>query len=98
MRSMKSLGYLIALFFFLPFGLDAQTLPPFQPEQDACNALPLCGGIFTTPYSYTGYGYKMEQLVNYSGGDACFSESNSVWLKLQVATAGTIAFTISPAN
>ncbi len=95
---MKRIPHALALLCLLTSGLHAQTLPPFQPEQDACNALPLCGGVFTTPYSYSGYGYKLEQIVNYAGGDACFSESNSVWLKLQVATPGTIAFSITPVN
>ena len=74
----------------------AQNLPPGQPEQDACGALPLCGGLFTTTYSYTGYGAKLEQTQTQVGG-ACFDESNSVWLKVVVATAGNINFTITPA-
>lgn len=71
----------------------AQNLPPLQPEQDACNALPLCGGVFTTSYSYTGYGTRLEQ----SQPSACFDETNSVWLKVVVASAGNISFTITPA-
>jgi len=72
---------------------NAQNLPPFQPEQDACHALPLCGGIYSTSYSYTGYGNKLEQSQLLG---ACFDETNSVWLKIEVATAGNISFVITP--
>src|SRR6516225_2680084 len=53
-------------------------LPPDQPEQDACNALHLCG----TP-CFTGTG----------GG-----EVNSVWLKVNVLTSGSLVFKIMPVN
>ncbi len=74
--------------------VSAQSLPPGQPEQDACNALALCGGSFTTPYSYNGFGTIKEQ----SQPTACFDESNSVWLKVVVATPGEIRFIITPAD
>ncbi len=67
-------------------------LPPDQPEQDACNALPLCGGQFFTPYSYQGQG-----LVNDLSQTPCGSgEDNSMWLKVTVANAGQILFRIIP--
>jgi len=71
----------------------AQTLlPPDQPEQDACNALPLCGGQFTSPYSYQGQG-----LVNDITTTPCGSgEDNSMWLKVTVANPGQIVFQIIP--
>lgn len=77
--------------------LTAQALPPFQPEQDACNALELCGLTFTVPYSYSGYGQKLE----HSQGPpafSCFDETNSVWFKITVATPGNIVFKIIPAD
>lgn len=78
--------------------VSAQTtlLPPNQPEQDACNALILCGNSFTTPYSYQGTGQVLDidhtPCANYIGG----GEVNSMWLQLNVNTAGIIVFTISP--
>ncbi len=67
-------------------------LPPNQPEQDACNALGICGTTFSTPYSYQGVG-----LVNDLTQTPCGSgEGNSVWLKLQVSASGTIVFKIIP--
>ncbi|PZF73853.1 gliding motility-associated C-terminal domain-containing protein [Taibaiella soli] len=88
---------LCMLFAAGPFANDlfAQALPPMQPEQDACNAIELCGLTFMTPYSYSGYGQKME----YSQGGpnlGCFNETNSVWLRFRVATAGNIVFKIIP--
>jgi gliding motility-associated-like protein len=72
--------------------IQAQLLPPNQPEQDACNALQLCGNSFFTPYSYQGQG-----LVNDLTTTPCNSgESNSVWLKLVVSAPGSIVFTITP--
>ena len=74
-------------------------LPPLQPEQDACNAIHLCGNVFTTPYSYVGYGNIQEQPYLASGG-ICFvgPESASVWFRLEVATPGLISFTLKPVN
>jgi len=72
--------------------LSAQLLPPNQPEQDACNALILCGSTFTSPYGYQGIGI-VSDLTNTpcSGG-----EGNTMWLRLNVNTAGIIVFTIAP--
>jgi gliding motility-associated-like protein len=91
----------LCIFFVLCNRVTAQVtyqLPPNQPEQDACNALQLCGGIFSTPYSYTGTGRHLDldesPCQNQPGG----GEQNSVWLKLQVATAGTIIFKLTPVS
>lgn len=72
------------------------TLPPNQPEQDACDALMICGNSFTTPYSYQGTGQILDIdetpcQVSPTGG-----EVNSMWLRLEVNTAGIIVFTIAP--
>ncbi len=71
---------------------NAQLLPPNQPEQNACDALALCGTAFTSPYSYQGVG-TVADLTNTpcSGG-----EGNSMWLVLNVTAAGSIVFTLSP--
>ncbi len=76
---------------------QAQTLPPLQAEQDACGALELCGQTFFTPYSYTGFGRIQEQVMT-GPTAACFYEGNAVWFRLEVATSGTIVFTITPVN
>src|SRR5687768_11123601 len=71
---------------------QAQLLPPNQPEQNACNALQLCGNTFFTPYSYQGEGTVTDLTTT-----PCFSpESNSVWLRLVVSAPGTIVFSITP--
>ena len=87
---------LIMLSVFAMFGTGkAQTLalPPLQPEQDACNALVLCGNSFTTPYTYTGYGQTQEMNIG-----SCLVENRSVWFKITVAAAGSIVFTVTPIN
>lgn len=77
----------------LPYLSFSQTiLPPDQPEQDACNALPLCGGQFFTPYSYQGIGL-VSDLTQTPCGDG---EDNSMWLKVTVVNAGQIVFKIIP--
>lgn len=90
---MKKLLLLLACFSLYMLA-GAQSLPALQPEQDACNALAICGGQFHTPYSYTGFGTVKEV----SQPTDCFDESNSVWFKIEVATAGDIVFTITPVN
>ncbi len=81
--------YTFILLLFVSAGVQAQTLPPNQPEQDACGALQICGGSFYTPFSYVGGGQVVED-------PGCFSESGTIWLRIQVATAGNIVFTIAP--
>ena len=72
--------------------VDAQSFPPLLPEQDACNAIELCGYTYTAPSSYTGFG------AVYENSFSIIPESNSVWFKIKVATAGNIVFTITPLN
>jgi gliding motility-associated-like protein len=80
------------LLSLLCFRADAQLLPPNQPEQNACNALQLCGNSFFTPYSYQGEGTVTDLATT-----PCNSgEFNSVWLKLVVSAPGSIVFTITP--
>ncbi len=93
--------YCIATCFIHTNLLKAQAiyqLPPNQPEQDACNALQLCGGSFYTPYSYTGTGRYLDldetPCFNGPGG----GEKNSVWLKIHVLTAGTVVFKLTPVS
>lgn len=82
------------------FPAIGQQLPPDQPEQDACNALLLCGNSFHTPYSYVGHGTKKDLSTTpceVSFGSST-GEGNDMWLRLEVSTAGTIVFEITPSN
>lgn len=91
----KLFYYLLILFAGLcnlPQVNAQHTLPPNQPEQDACNALQICGNFYT-PYSYQGEG-----LVQDLPTTPCYStgEQNSVWFRLNVNTSGSIVFKIIP--
>jgi len=90
---MRKIFPLLILLFF-GYNMEAQLLPPNQPEQDACDALLLCGNTFTSTYSYQGIGV-VSDLTNCpcSGG-----EGNSMWLRLEITTPGIIVFTITPLN
>lgn len=92
----------LLLILFCQCGLDfaavAQALPARQPEQDACGALLLCGGKFFTPYSYSGYGKSREVTGGFAWDANCHAETNSVWLKIQIATAGEVVFSINPVD
>lgn len=97
---MKYLLQGITLLSILVFtnSLNAQLLPPDRAEQDACNALQICGTQFHTPYSYQGEGQILD-LANTpcsASGASGANESNSVWLKLNIVTSGVIVFTITP--
>jgi gliding motility-associated-like protein len=84
---------LLATSLSLPFhGLSQILLNPNQPEQDACNAISLCGGQFFTPYSYQGQGLVSDMPTTPCGS----GEDNSMWMKISIATAGTMSFKIIP--
>lgn len=85
---------LVATILSMPFRGWAQktSLPPDQPEQDACHALSLCGGKFFTPYSYSGTGRNLDLSSTPCGS----GEDNSMWLKVVIATAGDLVFRIIP--
>ena len=88
----KHLFFLIFAQLFFNVFTQAQLLPPYQPEQDACNALLICGNTFTSPYGYQGIG-----TVNDLTGTPCGGgEGNTLWLRIEVNTPGIIVFTIAP--
>lgn len=99
---MKCVLFFFLAIYFIQFNkLSAQTvyqLPPNQPEQDACNALQVCGGSYFIPYSYTGIGKHsdLDQTPCYQNAGG--AEKNSVWLKLHVVQTGSIAFKIQPVD
>lgn len=70
-------------------------LPPNQPEQDACHALSVCSKFFT-PYSYQGIGKVDDLTVTPCGGEA--GELNSVWIRVTIASAGILVFSIIPVD
>ncbi|GAO41164.1 hypothetical protein FPE01S_01_01760 [Flavihumibacter petaseus NBRC 106054] len=67
-------------------------LPPLQPEQDACNALYLCGNSFSTPYSYQGPGSKVDFTSTPCGGE----ETNSMYMMVKIGGPGKLCFDIIP--
>src|ERR1700755_2957902 len=91
---LKYTSLVLSVFFVFPVCAQVHELPPNQPEQDACNALTLCGNSFYTPYSYTGIG-KVSDLPSceFIGG-----EVNSAWLKITISSPGRIVFKIMPVN
>lgn len=87
---------LLILFIFISFNSNAQLLPPFQPEQNPCGALEICGNFYT-PYSYQGIGTTSD-LVNTPCGspsNPC-GEDNVVWFKLNIISSGVLVFRIIP--
>jgi gliding motility-associated-like protein len=74
--------------------LSQTLLPPDQPEQVPCHALPLCGGKFFTPYSYQGVGGDSVLTATPCGS----GEDNTMWIKVSVAGAGELAFSIIPVD
>lgn len=77
---------------------SAQTLPPDQPEQDACSALQICGNFFT-PYSYEGEGMVSDLTQTPCGVPGVpGGETNSSWFLLEVNTSGIIVFSIVPVD
>lgn len=96
---MKRIYPILILLFLLSTPASGQLLLPNQPEQDACKALLLCGNIFHTPYSYQGNGQKLD--LSSSPCDIPglnTGEDNAMWLRLEINTAGTIIFNITPVN
>src|SRR5690606_22841279 len=89
---MKKIYLLLCSIFAINEYSQAQLLPPNQPEQNSCDALVLCGNTFTSPYAYQGRGttYDLNN-TPCSGG-----EDNVMWLRLNVNTAGTIVFDLTP--
>lgn len=89
---MKKFYTILSLLLTSSLYINAQLLPPNQPEQNSCDALVLCGNTFTSPYAYQGRGTTYD-LTNTpcSGG-----EDNVMWIRLNVNTAGTIVFTLAP--
>ena len=80
--------------------IKAQTthlLSPNQPEQDACNALVLCGNSFYTPYSYQDTGKKLD-LTATPCGVGYPGEFNSVWFRVNINTGGKLVFKIIPVD
>ena len=69
-------------------------LAPDQPEQDACNALYLCGGKFSSPYSYQQTGKIIDLATTSCGG----GEDNSMWIRVTIAVAGSLVFNIIPVD
>ena len=75
---------------------QANVLPPNQPEQDACNAISICGNKFYIPFSYQGNGRVKDIMATPCYGAPDGAEVNSMWVRLKVVTSGTLVFKIVP--
>ncbi|HEV2481307.1 MAG TPA: gliding motility-associated C-terminal domain-containing protein [Puia sp.] len=75
--------------------ISQKLLPPNQPEQTACNAIPLCGGKFYNPYSYQGTGPGVDLAATPCSTPA---ETNTMWMKITIAGAGKLSFEIIPVD
>lgn len=91
---MKKFLQLITILLLTWSTSHAQILAPNQPEQDACDALMLCGNSFTSTYSYQLIG----QVNDLTSTPCSGGEGNSMWLRLEVISSGIIVFTITPLN
>lgn len=87
--------FLVAI--FAPIAVQAQPLPPNQPEQDCINAIPVCQGIYVQTNSYVGAGLNPNEI---NGIPSCLNggEVNDVWYIFTVQTSGNLAFNITPIN
>src|ERR1700761_7585345 len=77
-------------------GFSQKLLPPNQPEQTACNAIPLCGGKFFNPYSYQGTGPGVDLRATPCVPDS--AETNTMWMRVTIANAGKLSFSIIPVD
>lgn len=77
--------------------LTAQPLPPFQPEQDCINAIPVCQGTYVQPNSYQGEGLIPNEI---NSGPSCLGtgEENDVWYIFTVSVSGLLNFSVTPVN
>ncbi len=82
----------ICCLLFTMCSFSQNVLPPNQPEQDACNALQLCGSLFSSPYSYQGAGPTVDIKTTPCGQ----GEINSVWIKLTITGGGAVVFSLIP--
>jgi gliding motility-associated-like protein len=99
MRKQLFLLLMFAMICCLLFNIRSfsqNVLAPYQPEQDACNALRLCGGVFFAPYSYQGVGKKTDIMSTPCNPSHNGAEYNSVWIRVSIATSGVLAFSIIP--
>ncbi len=92
MRKLYPLFILTLLLSWAAIPAQAQLLPPYRPEQDACGALTICGNGFFSPYSYQGIGMVPDMPTTPCNG----GEGNVMWLRLTITSPGILVFTITP--
>ncbi len=100
LRCTNQLMILLLVLVFINDNLKAQAthpLPPNQQEQDACNALLLCGNFFT-PYSYSGEGKTPDLKATPCYASTKSAELNSVWFKVNITMNGKLVFKIIPVD
>lgn len=75
----------LLLLLFFQFGYS---------QNDCTDAIMVCGNSNFSGLSATGIGVQ-----ELSGSNTCFSEeNNSIWLKVTIATSGTLSFSLIPQN
>ena len=90
------LNFCIPLFFYLCFG--GLTTPVFgQQPTDCSNALVVCGNTGLSLNS-NGTGINDFAVASNNEPDCGFRESQSLWLRVPILSAGTLSFTILPNN
>ena len=97
----KIVIFLGGFFFALSFSnLNAQDLPPNQPEQDCFGALELCGAItsmqdtFFQRQPYSGLGQNPDEIGN---NNSCISKgaARESWYLMTIEESGNLCFTIT---
>lgn len=99
MRTFGNKPLSLFLFLILQVQLLRAQLPPLpinQPEQNACGAIVVCADSFVAPRNYIGRGTKDDITTNACSGPLLPAESHSMWLKLKIASSGSLIFTIRP--
>ncbi len=66
----------------------------FQSQNDCIDAITVCGN--TGFVGLTAVGIGSQELTN--SNSCSSSENNSIWLRLPIATTGTLGFTLTPTN
>ena len=79
----------VVLFFFMGLLFHVNSV---QAQTDCQDAIVVCGNSGYQNLGVSGFGTQ-----EVSGNNACSSqENNSIWFNVTVATAGTLAFTLTP--
>jgi gliding motility-associated-like protein len=90
---MCNLKFIYALFFIFCHVIYSHSQ---SIEQDCSNAIPICFDTYTQTKSYSGEGFKENEI----GPSSCLTtgEVNNVWYTFTVESPGNLGFLITPNN